>query len=121
MKKLATIVFLAITILNGCGISESKNLAAPDESYIAQANETSPQITFVGNQDYLPALVKLLNRPDIRTIDILHYNFFTENGGAPQVILDNLLRLQAKGVKIRILLEGKKEDPNKRNSITLKS
>lgn len=119
MKKFTILIAVSLLgLVNSCS-----NAASPDSvnsSVYAASDTASPKLSFVSNQDYLPALVKLLQMPDIKTVDIVHYNFFTENGGASQVILDNLIRLKNQGAKLRIILEGVKADPNKRNSLTLK-
>jgi phosphatidylserine/phosphatidylglycerophosphate/cardiolipin synthase-like enzyme len=120
MKKKFPILLSGFLLL-----SCSANLNTLDQSFeninnVALAQDSESKISFVANQDYLPALMNLLNRDDIKTIDILHYNFFAENGGSPEQILNKLIELHSRGVKIRIQLEGKKADPNKRNSITLK-
>jgi phosphatidylserine/phosphatidylglycerophosphate/cardiolipin synthase-like enzyme len=121
MKKILSALLLSSFLAVGC----SNNFAIVNPSfdnsdYSARAKNQDSKITFVANQDYLPALLSLLNRNDLKTVDILHYNFFTENGGAPEQIINKLIELQAKGVKIRIQLEGNKDEPNKRNSLTLK-
>lgn len=86
----------------------------------ALAATTGPKLTFVANQDYMPALTELLDRPGIQTVDVLMFNFYADHGGDTQAILDKLIALKAKGAKIRVFLEGLRDEPKLRHQDTIK-
>lgn len=121
MKKLSKFITTSLILLftNSCNQSESITISNELINSSSKIN-TSNNIKFVENQNYYSNIDNLLKIDGIKSIDIIHYNFFTENGGTPELILNHLVNLKSKGVKIRIILEGVKSDPNKRNSITIK-
>ncbi|MFN3428682.1 MAG: phospholipase D-like domain-containing protein [Candidatus Sericytochromatia bacterium] len=88
----------------GCGRMPAPQ-AGSGVALAASASAAGPEMTFVANQDYMPAVEKLLARPGIRSVDVLQFSFAVKPG-ATRRIFDQLAKLQASGVKVRVLMEG---------------
>lgn len=118
MVRLVTLALAGALALAACGRAPMSVAHPADGGFGARA--AGPASALVANQSYYPALRELLDRPGIKTIDIVQFNFFVDHGGDTLAILEKLVALAGRGVKIRVLIEGVRTDPRTRHAETIK-
>lgn len=113
---------LALALLSACGrgpMGPQAGLIGDGAAYGA-AGRAGAKLAFVPNQQYLIKLEEELDRPGLKAVDVLQFNFYADHGGDTQAILEKLVALKQKGVAIRVFLEGTRDEPKRRHGDTVK-